>query len=472
MSTINPLLSNDNWADSLSKINTNIDNLNTDKLEDLSNQTTDNLSEWSTNKYFSGKTQDDLPDWTTYVKTENNFTDTYKSDIDTNNSKVSFPEAPADWNQYARKDANWEQVTIPDTWWHNVQDEWVSLNQRDNLNFVWNAVNVTDDSWNNTTTVTIDVAWEALPDYTITNATTDRELDADNYTLDELADLQSTVINDINSWLVWPTWPQGVKWDDWVWIATWWTAWQVLSKIDWTDYNTEWVDVWWWAVDSVNWETWAVTLTTWDISEDTDKNYMTDAEKTNLSNQSGTNTWDQDLSWLALKSNVLELNNTTAFTPDSDYEPATKKYVDDNAWWVSGWTRIRAKMSSNQDIPNTTYTKIAFDYEYFDTWNEFDTTNYTFTPSENWYYNISSKISFYSADAIISYRFLVDWNEVLNTMEDKNYPNWWNQHATRINDIVYLTAWQVTHFEVYHNYWSDYTVQAWNLSMLSIFKIN
>lgn len=37
---------------------------------------------------------------------------------------------------------------------------------------------------------------------------------------------------------------------------------------------------------------------------------------------------------LALKANtnnVLALNNTTAFTPDADYEPATKKYVDDNA---------------------------------------------------------------------------------------------------------------------------------------------
>jgi len=31
------------------------------------------------------------------------------------------------------------------------------------------------------------------------------------------------------------------------------------------------------------------------------------------------------------KTNVLELDNTTAFTPDADYEPATKKYVDDNA---------------------------------------------------------------------------------------------------------------------------------------------
>ncbi len=30
------------------------------------------------------------------------------------------------------------------------------------------------------------------------------------------------------------------------------------------------------------------------------------------------------------KTNVLELDNTTSFTPDADYEPATKKYVDDN----------------------------------------------------------------------------------------------------------------------------------------------
>lgn len=38
-----------------------------------------------------------------------------------------------------------------------------------------------------------------------------------------------------------------------------------------------------------------------------------------------------DISVKADKSNVLELNNTTEFTPNNDYEPATKKYVDDNA---------------------------------------------------------------------------------------------------------------------------------------------
>lgn len=44
---------------------------------------------------------------------------------------------------------------------------------------------------------------------------------------------------------------------------------------------------------------------------------------------SGTNTGDQDLSPYALKTNVLELDNAVPFTPDSNYEPATKKYVDD-----------------------------------------------------------------------------------------------------------------------------------------------
>ncbi len=55
---------------------------------------------------------------------------------------------------------------------------------------------------------------------------------------------------------------------------------------------------------------------------------ITAGDITNLGNLSGTNTGDQDLSAMALKSNVLELDNTASFIPDADYEPATKKYVD------------------------------------------------------------------------------------------------------------------------------------------------
>ena len=38
----------------------------------------------------------------------------------------------------------------------------------------------------------------------------------------------------------------------------------------------------------------------------------------------------QDLEGKFLKDLVLLLNNTKEFTPTADYQPATKKYVDDN----------------------------------------------------------------------------------------------------------------------------------------------
>ena len=53
-----------------------------------------------------------------------------------------------------------------------------------------------------------------------------------------------------------------------------------------------------------------------------------------LTSESGVSVQDA-LNEKAEKTNVLELNNSTAFTPDADYEPATKKYVDDNAGGAS-----------------------------------------------------------------------------------------------------------------------------------------
>ena len=37
----------------------------------------------------------------------------------------------------------------------------------------------------------------------------------------------------------------------------------------------------------------------------------------------------QDIDGTLLRALILMLNNTTAFTPTGDYNPATKKYVDD-----------------------------------------------------------------------------------------------------------------------------------------------
>ena len=68
-----------------------------------------------------------------------------------------------------------------------------------------------------------------------------------------------------------------------------------------------------------------------------DDNYVTDAEKVVIGNTSGTNSGDQDLSALATKVNVLELDNTSTYTPTADYHPSTKKYVDDaGELWTQG----------------------------------------------------------------------------------------------------------------------------------------
>lgn len=112
-------------------------------------------------------------------------------------------------------------------------------------------VNITDErlfvsKWD-WTSFEVWVWWAGLPLplYTVTNGSTDRAFDANSVTLNELADVVATLITDTQEWLVWPTW---ATWANWEWVPAWGTAWQVLKKIDWTDYNTEWaadiVDGW------------------------------------------------------------------------------------------------------------------------------------------------------------------------------------------------------------------------------------
>ena len=64
-----------------------------------------------------------------------------------------------------------------------------------------------------------------------------------------------------------------------------------------------------------------------------------------------------DPSIYALKTNVLQLDNTTVFTPDADYEPATKKYVDDNS---GGTTEIGYAISDETTALTTGITKVTF----------------------------------------------------------------------------------------------------------------
>lgn len=79
------------------------------------------------------------------------------------------------------------------------------------------------------------------------------------------------------------------------------------------------------AVDSVNGETGAVILTTGDINEDTDANYVTDAQLAVIGNTSGTNTGDQDISGIATNAgDITTIENSLASVTDfiSGFIPA------------------------------------------------------------------------------------------------------------------------------------------------------
>ena len=72
-----------------------------------------------------------------------------------------------------------------------------------------------------------------------------------------------------------------------------------------------------------------------------------------------------------IATNFLALDNTTAFTPDSDYEPATKKYVDDNAGGSGGTTSEYALVgdgTGNLATVTTTSTSMFTGNDLFSLW--------------------------------------------------------------------------------------------------------
>jgi hypothetical protein len=75
---------------------------------------------------------------------------------------------------------------------------------------------------------------------------------------------------------------------------------------------------------------------------------------------------------------------------------AISKIVQDsiNGGVAGSGPAFRVYLGSNQNITNSTYTKLQLNTESFDTANCFDnTTNYRFTPTVAGYYHISLKIA-------------------------------------------------------------------------------
>jgi hypothetical protein len=132
-------------------------------------------------------------------------------------------------------------------------------------------------------------------------------------------DSTTVVLEDAKLELKGDTGAQGVQGEAGVGVPVGGATGQVLAKASNTDYDTAWVNAGsgGGAVDSVNGQTGVVVLDADDIDDaETTHKFVTSTDITNLSNLSGTNTGDQDLSGYELlsnKENTTIDNNTTKY---------------------------------------------------------------------------------------------------------------------------------------------------------------
>jgi len=167
------------------------------------------------------------------------------------------------------------------------------------------------------------VWWElqSLPTYTVTNDTEDRVIDADNITINKLADILSTFIKDAQQWLVWPAWTYTSK------IRASMSVWQSIPNNTYTtvvfdseDYDEDsefnistWIFTatitWYYSVKTSIWINWMVASQNFWIR--LYKNTSIICEKNMSSWETGS--WNQDISsdiylnaWDTIKVQVLQ----------------------------------------------------------------------------------------------------------------------------------------------------------------------
>jgi len=188
-------------------------------------------------------------------------------------------------------------------------------------------------------------------------------------------------------------------------------------------------------------------ITTSDISEWTNLYYTEDRVTANST-----------VVWLgntkADKTNVLELDNTDAYTPTADTHPATKGYVD-NQWININWLTEESAIASWDelvfyDITAGANRKIGYDNLKSNIFSEF-----SIVPWESIFYENNSTLFINTTnwEELDSKTFNTSWEYILEVTRYMNNTVW--DIATRflINWIVQDTsAFTSTQNEVLHSY--------------------
>ena len=217
-----------------------------------------------------------LDDWITYEPL---------STITNSNDLFIIKEITKDWvwNITDIKEGRQSWRWISTNWWIWPAGRWITSITLHSTNWAIKTYRVTFTDSTFFDYEIVDGIVIPLPEYTIINSIIDRNIDANSVTIHELADVVTTLINDIKDWLeaIWIPWQDWLDWVNWTnWIdwddGRWITSITLLStigkiktyRITFTDTTTfdyaveDWADGVWWDMFKSENLSWLINYTT------------------------------------------------------------------------------------------------------------------------------------------------------------------------------------------------------------------
>lgn len=381
-------------------------------------------------------------------------------------------------------------------------DKWDTGNWIDTIELIstiwWTKtyrINFTD--WNSYTYEVKD--WEvlSLPNYTISNTTTDRSIDANNTTAEEVLNVLWTLYNDIKSWL------ESI-WSEWRWIVSvnkTNTVWLVDTyTITYTDATTSTFNITNWA-NGTNWTngvwiSWITLVSTvWKVN--TYRITFTNATTFDFI----VTDWSDWIGWDMYKSNNLSwlTNYTTARTNLDVYSKWEVNWLIPNISWkqdtlvswiniktinwnsllwswditISAWASKYCNAYSTVATSSTSWTSATVTLDTFSTNDSWmSVTNNRITITDSWAYQINASITFESNATWVRELYVrKNWTIIKELAQWAVTPPW-EYTSINISFIDSFNSWDYLELRWRQSSWWSLNILSWaKYTSLSVFKI-
>lgn len=425
-----------------------IDNFSTDSLS-MTNNATNYIYIWT------------LDDWATY---EPLVTTTHSNNIfiikEVTKDPVWVITSINEWRQF------WKWISTNGWMW----TPWIDWETWEPWNWI-SAITLINTSWPiKTYRILFDNAsyfdyqikdWEAvwLPIYTISNDNTLRVINANDITLNTLADTVSTLIKDIKDWLQ----AIAIDWEDWLdWVSI--VSIELLSTV-WLvkTYRIYFSNSTTFDYTVSDWENWAW----WDMFKSENlswlSNYIT--ARTNLDVYSISEvdalipdiSWKQDtlVSWTSIKT----INWTSVlWTWDITV-----------SWWIKKYC-IAWKNVTQSTTSWTTATLTDFVFQTNDTW--MSTASNRITITQTWTYLIWWQIT-YASNSVWTRDLYIrkNWTTLLHSTYIWPNQQAWSYTMVTFSRLEELTVWDYLELRWYQSSWSALDIISSNPYQYTFFYV-